>query len=86
MLKVVKTPTSSPASSASPRSPVPADGELTKAELADYYYSWVYSHLISRQTPALGLFRRSKHSYITDNVYCAVTIWALSKVSTARKK
>ena len=52
----------------------------TKTELADYYYSWVHSHLISKQTPALGLFPRSRYSYITDNVYCAVTIWALSKV------
>ena len=54
-------------------------------EEADYYYRWINSHLISKQTPALGLFPRSKASYVIDNVYCAVTIWALSKVGTVFK-
>ena len=52
----------------------------SKQEQADYYYSWVHSHIIKYQTPALGLFPRRRSSYVTDNVYCAVVIWALSKV------
>ena len=51
-----------------------------KREQADYYYSWVHSHIIRYQTSALGLFPRRRSSYVTDNVYCAVVIWALSKV------
>ena len=52
----------------------------SKQEQAEYYYSWVHSHIIKYQTPALGLFPRRRSSYVTDNVYCAVVIWALSKV------
>ena len=52
----------------------------SKQEQADYYYSWVHSHIIKYQTPALGLFPRRRSSYVTDNVYCGVVIWALSKV------
>ena len=48
--------------------------------LAKYYYNWVHSHVLSRQTGALGLFPRSTSAHVTDNVYTAVSLWALSKV------
>lgn len=45
----------------------------------DYFYNWVSQHLISQQSPTLGLFPRTLDAYVTDNVYACVSIWALSK-------
>ncbi|XP_037072970.1 LOW QUALITY PROTEIN: probable phosphorylase b kinase regulatory subunit alpha [Pollicipes pollicipes] len=47
----------------------------------DYYKDMLFSTVLCNQHPVTGLLPASKgsqHSWVRDNVYCAVSLWALS--------
>ncbi|XP_065183902.1 phosphorylase b kinase regulatory subunit beta-like [Sycon ciliatum] len=57
-------------------------GTTEKRAHLDHYYYFVKTHLVSKQSGTLGLFRKGSNSLpvapVRDNIYNATALWALS--------